>query len=59
MGSMWECGWGGGGRVGVYAASQTILLHMKRLNKTVSPILVRVFFVSKGSLLHFILLFCS
>ena len=31
-----------GGRWGVgdYAASQTILLHMKRLNKTESPIFV-------------------
>ena len=39
---------------GKYAALQTTLLHMKRLNKTDSPIFVLcVFFVSKGNQKHF------
>ena len=40
-----------------YAASQTTKLHMKRLNKTESPIsFFCVFFVSKGNLLDFCIL---
>ena len=32
--------WGGGGGRGTYAASQTRVLYMRRLNQTESPILV-------------------
>ena len=42
--------------LGAYAASRTILLHIKRLNKTKSLIFIHcVFFVSKGSILDFYL----
>ena len=36
---LFPLGWGGGWGV-AYAASQTTVLHMKRLNQTVSPIFV-------------------
>ena len=39
-----EGGGGGGAGIGAYAASQTTVLHMKRLNQTVSPIFL-IFFV--------------
>ena len=39
----------------MYAASQTAFLHLKRLNKTESPIIVLLcVFVSKGNLLDFL-----